>query len=158
MPPRKTTKAPAKPRLRSPKPPATDPTVPSRLGERGTRLWLELHPDGVTRDPATDALIEEACRLTDRLDRLDLLIRGQVDDWLRVTLPAGDGTELLLVVNPLLAEARQHATALRGLLAPVLKAPIEKPKQETSLADQLAARRAARRTDTTAAKRPSRAK
>lgn len=89
-------------------------SAPANLSSRGRALWTALHKD-VTRDAATDALVLEACRIADRLDRLDAQLRGDQDEWLRFRLP-DEGTELVMTVNPLLAECRQQATALQRLL------------------------------------------
>jgi hypothetical protein len=95
------------PRKRAPAPTA-------HLSARGRALWNALHRD-VRRDAATDALVLEACRIADRLDRLDAMLRGSEDEWLRFQLPSEDA-EIVLTVNPVLAECRQQATALQRLL------------------------------------------
>lgn len=94
------------------------PAPSATLGPRGRALWTALHKD-VTRDAATDALILEACRIADRLDKLDAILRGGEDEWIRLAeqLVGGDWMgDVVMTVNPLLAEARQQATALQRLL------------------------------------------
>lgn len=111
----------------------------SRLGPRGRRLWTQLHR-GVQRDAATDLLIEEACRIADRLDTLDALLRGDADEWLRFELPDGS-VELVMKVNPLLAEARQQAATLQRLVAS-LQTKAEPLAKKTDALDALIAGRA----------------
>lgn len=113
----------------------------STYGPRGRRLWTALHK-GVVRDAATDLLIEEACRIADRLDQLDRLLRGDVDEWIRVELPSLDSVDLVMKVNPLLSEARQQAATLQRLLASLQTKP-EPAKQGSDALDALLAGRAA---------------
>lgn len=118
---------------------------PIGLGGRGTALWEALTRAAVP-DAGARVLIVEACRAADRLERLDELLRGDVQSWARVELPTGDGDELVLRVNPLLGEARQQQTVLRGLLHQLRgddrAHPHDQPKG--SLVDDLAARRVER--------------
>lgn len=111
------------------------------FGPRGRRLWTALHK-GVVRDAATDLLIEEACRIADRLEQLDRLLRGDVDDWARIQLPSLDSVDLVLKVNPLLSEARQQAATLQRLIASLQTKP-EPSKQGSDALDAILAGRAA---------------
>lgn len=63
----------------------------------------------------------EAARLADRLDKLDLLVRGDVDSWSYLTLKfeADEVARYELVINAAVAEARQNATVLKGLIVEV---------------------------------------
>ena len=94
-------------------PPA--PAVTER-GPRGQELWDAL---AESVGPAQRVLLDEACRIADRLDRLDELLAGR-ETWASVVTE--DGGEVRLVIDGLLGESRQQATALRGLLAEVVKA------------------------------------
>lgn len=120
-----------------------------RLGARGAALWQAMHDVGL--GPAHRVLLEEACRLADRLDRLDAMVEGR-EEWIRLRSRDEDQTTYVVVVDGLLSEARQHATTLRGLVAE-LRAALPKtparpsaPKQKGGLGDlssRIAARRAA---------------
>jgi hypothetical protein len=87
--------------------------------------------------------------MADRLDYFDQLIAGKSrrGEWLR--LQEGDAGETRVVVDDLLAEARQHGTALKTMLADLTKAlpkpaaPAQAPKVSAiaSLADAAAKRR-----------------
>ncbi len=95
-------------------------SVPDTLGVRGARLWRELtswHEFG----PAHLAIVEEACRLADRLDRLHGLLAGDTAAWATLNLDE-TGTEVTVVVSSVLTEARLHATALRGLVTELRQA------------------------------------
>jgi hypothetical protein len=69
--------------------------------------------------PAHSVLLEEACRLADRLDWLNSIL-------LRWTSPVksddGDDEPKPAEIQGLLAESRQQATALRGLVAEIRQA------------------------------------
>lgn len=109
---------------------------------RGAQLWQELDAAGRTSDPAARVLSEEACRLADRLERLDAILRGEAHEWLRVDTQ--DGTSVL-VVDKALSEARQQAIALKTILAELRQREAHAPAKPTGGAlDELAQRRADR--------------
>ena len=115
------------------------------LSERSQALHDLLSPDA---GPLARLLLTEALRIADRLDYFDQLIAGKSrrGEWLRLT--EGDNGEMRVVVDDLLAEARQHGTTLKGLVAELLKmlpAAPATPTASRGLAD-LTARIAARRT------------
>lgn len=92
-------------------------------------------------------LLLEACRIVDRLAQLDRQLRGE--DWLRFRAKDEDGTEVIVYVDRVLAEAREQATALKGIVAE-LRQTGGKAKAETAkkaggvlagLTDELAKRR-----------------
>jgi len=116
------------------------------FGARGQRLW-----DSLTGDRDADAawlvLAEEACRIADRLDRLEALLSGDGREWARIEWESrGDRREIRLVFDDALAEARQQANALRQIVT-TLKVGVagEKKAKELSALDQLAAKRRDRR-------------
>lgn len=111
-------------------------------GPRGQQLWGELTA-GQTPDPARRVLIEEACRLADRLDKLDALLTGSSDAWLRFQVDES-GTEVTVLIDKPLAEARQQQMTLRAIVAELRQGKVEAPSQGGGILDQLAARRAAR--------------
>jgi hypothetical protein len=105
--------------------------------------------------PVHRLLLEEACRIADRLDRLDAIIEGR-EDWLRIDV-SDSGSEIRVSVDALLAETRQQETALRGIVAELRAAGATKAVSGSvvsgsagqppakgglsALADELAARR-----------------
>lgn len=86
-------------------------------GSRGARLWQQMNA-GAGLDPAHVVLLEEACRTADRLDKLESQLSGEDRAWLRLKVP-DDGGEVEIVVDRLLAEARQQQLALKQLVAQI---------------------------------------
>jgi hypothetical protein len=108
----------------------------------GARLWAEVTALGEL-GPLQSVLLVEACRIADRLDVLDRQLHG--GDWLRFRHDES-GTEVTVYVDRVLAEAREQATALRGVIVELIKyVGVKEPEKKGGgpLAD-LAARRAAR--------------
>lgn len=107
----------------------------SRGGELRTLL------DDSSLGPLHRVLVEEAARIADRLDRLDLSL-SRKGEWLR--FERADNGDVVVTIDNVLAEARQQAAVLRGLVAEIKSAlpkpePV-KPKREGdgALADFLA--------------------
>lgn len=113
----------------------------SLFGARGALLWQELTAAGRTADPAARVLAEEACRLADRLERLDAILRGERHEWLRVD--SADGVPVL-VVDKALSEARQQAIALKTILAELRQREAHASATPTGALDELAQKRANR--------------
>lgn len=87
------------------------PAAP-RFGARGDRLWA-AHYDEVVGERGL-VLLEEACRIADRLDKLDACLKGDAAVW---SLVLNDRDEVLEVrVDAALVEARQQANVLRQLI------------------------------------------
>lgn len=116
------------------------------LGSRGSRLWRDETSSG-SLTPAHLVLLEEACRLADRLDWLNSIL-------LRACSPVkandGDDEGESPAIGPLLAEARQQQTTLRGLVAEIRQAskgstPASAPKAGGAGVSDLSARIAKRR-------------
>lgn len=85
------------------------------FGPGGATLWAELHDE---LDPADlTVLIQEACRVTDRLDRLASAIKA--DGIFDLIEREGDVVEVK--VDNVLSEARQQAGALQRLLTDIAK-------------------------------------
>lgn len=83
-------------------------TVPEGLSDAGTRLWRSV-VDAYELDAHEELLLLQACRVADRLDRLDTeAASGSVT----VTNYKGDQ-----VPHPALTESRQQALTLARLLA-----------------------------------------
>lgn len=88
---------------------------PDGLSERGAAMFVQLQGDWKL-EAADRVLLEEACRIADRLERLDRVLVGDLDAWL--SFDAGDGDKpVVVVVNSVLGEARQQANTLRLMLA-----------------------------------------
>ena len=88
--------------------------APSGLAARGRQMWRDL--TALTEfDPAQLVLLEEACRIADRLDKLDALLTGEESTWLRFR-PNQEGDEVTVVIDSALSEARQQANVLKQIV------------------------------------------
>lgn len=100
----------------TPKNSASQWPPPADLRERGQRLWAEM--SGLRLGPTHVLLLERACRLADRLARLDELLEG--GEWLSIAIDRAstDTTlEATVTVDRALGETRQHEVALKLLVA-----------------------------------------
>ncbi|NJP33696.1 hypothetical protein [Micromonospora thermarum] len=102
----------------------TAPVTPSPpvLEARGRRLWRQVLDQGPLT--ATElVLLEEACRLADRCDRLDAFLRGESREWARFVPLVGDGGDsVVVIIDKALTESRQQALALRQVLGDLARA------------------------------------
>ena len=121
-----------------------DALRPLRLGARGAALWEALTKGKVSVSVERRVLAGEASRLADRLDRLDELLAGDIDTWMRLThrLMTEDYE---LKIDSAASEARQTAAALRQILSQLAEGAA--PAVGGSIADELDGRRAARQAD-----------
>lgn len=100
--------------------PAPEP-APGSLGlghglqEPGKAVYEALVQPGM--DFADLSLCEEAGRLRDRLDRLQTIISGDEEDWVRIVKTNGD--TLVLRIDGALLEARQLTTVYRQLIGDI---------------------------------------
>lgn len=83
----------------------------------GDRLRRELHVDGQAYD--ITRMIDEAARISDRLDGMDRLLSGDAELWLSITEVRGGLLEVR--VDNVMMEARQSAAILRQLLSEIHK-------------------------------------
>lgn len=112
-----------------------------RLGERGKALW-DATRDSRTFNGAELVMLEELCRMADRLERFDAVLSGDSATWMRLTHRTRT-EDYEIFVDEAAAEARQLAAAFERLAA-ALKLPEAKPKVQEGGIGDLAARRAAR--------------
>lgn len=114
---------------------------------RGRRLWDDMGGDALTG--GRRVLLEEACRIADRLDRLDAILAGSSEDWLSFVETKGMPDRQEIVIDKPLAEARQQATALKQLIAELRQGESAGGEQDQggSILDELAAARAKRLAD-----------
>lgn len=91
-----------------------------KLGDAGSALWQEMTSSGEL-PPMQRVLLLEACRIADRLDRLDLKLRGEEREWLTLD-ERDDGRPVFVIVDKALSEARQQATALKSIVAELRQA------------------------------------
>lgn len=92
--------------------------APVGLGVKGRKLWREI-TGGHELPPAELVLLEESCRIADRLDQLDAMLRDPQQRWLKPRVfSSDDGSEVTVIVtiDSALSEARQQANVLKQLL------------------------------------------
>lgn len=100
------------------------PSAPEGLGTGGRALWRQIAAEHVL-DPAQLVQLTEACRAKDRLDKLDLILRADVDTWAKLTVDINsDGQVYELRMTQALAQANATANLLKQLLA-ALRLPDE---------------------------------
>lgn len=113
------------------------------LGPGGRALWTELAPGGQVA-PGERSLIIEACRIVDRLDKLDTMLAGDASAWITLTSRPGCDDVVEVVIDKQLGEARQQATTLKALLGELRQmrgGKLGRAASGGSVADELAAAR-----------------
>lgn len=96
--------------------------TPTGLGKGGRALWsavTEAHSLDVTQE----VQLLEACRAKDRLDRLDEVLRGDAEVWMRLTHRLNT-EDYELKIDAALAQANATANLMKQLLA-ALRLPDE---------------------------------
>jgi len=90
-------------------------TAPRGLGKGGRALWRAIAADH-DLDITQKVQLEEACRAKDRLDRLDELLRGDVDTWATLTHRL-QTEDYELKIDSALSQANATANLMKQLLA-----------------------------------------
>lgn len=98
------------------------PRPPGGLGIGGRALWRAI-VDKHELDAAQLVQLTEACRSKDRLDKLDALLRGEVEEWVKLTHDLRTES-YILVVDGALSQANSTANLMKQLLA-ALRLPDE---------------------------------
>jgi hypothetical protein len=105
------------------------PVYPKGLAVRGKRLWKETLEIRPRLGPGEKILLEEACRLSDRLEALNGIIVGSEHPEFETK----DGERYVVVVDAAQQEARLATVALRqvmmslGLDKLAVPVPVEPP-------------------------------
>jgi len=125
--------------------------LPAGLDVRGRGLWRALTTDQEW-DPAGLLLVAEACRMADRLEKLDGLLRGDVSSWASIVVSyEGGKREVYLEMDGALGEARQLQGSLLMLLTKLgLGRSVETTEKGGDALDDLFAARRARLASTEA--------
>lgn len=98
--------------------------APNDLRARGLQFWGEV-TEAAELDASGFALLGEAARVLDRLDRLSDALNGAGRDWLKIADDVEDYTTgtghrkvtVKVVVDGLLSEARQQQLAFKTIMA-----------------------------------------
>lgn len=125
------------------------PEAPSFLRAKGRELW-----DNVNRDfdlnPAGQALLGEACRTVDRLERMAAALSSRSTMWFELEPSMAEqeldaAPEFNVMVNGMIGEARQLQNVLRSTLKELgvtgVAAKSEDDSSRVSLTDELKRRR-----------------
>lgn len=99
-------------------------TTPKTLRSGGAALWKAID-EAHDLDAPQLAQLEEACRAKDRLDRLDEILCGDSDTWMRLVQDVrADGEVYELRMTQALTQANATANLMKQLLA-ALRLPDE---------------------------------
>lgn len=90
--------------------------MPDGLADGGAALWSAITADHDDLDAMQLAQLTEACRAKDRLDRLDLVLRGDVDTWAEIAVDR-EGEPISLRIDTALQRANDTANVMKQLLA-----------------------------------------
>lgn len=97
------------------------------LAQGGSELW-----DSITTDHDLDSMqlvqLTEACRAKDRLDKLDLLLQGDVDTWAYL-IHKTRTEDYELKIDAALSQANATANLLKQLLAALRLADVATGKR-----------------------------
>lgn len=139
-----------------------DNALPQKLAEpagllaRGKAMWEALNGT-YQLDAATAVLAAEACRIADRLERMNGILRGRSKEWISFEQRDDGSGGFDVIVDNALSEARQQQLALNQILKTLGVGKLDTPRQQkgggmlNELAERAAAREAAaRRAETTA--------
>lgn len=93
----------------------TNPRMPAHLGPGGKALWKAITADHEL-DGAQVVQLTEACRMKDRCDKLDQVLRGDPATWMEL---AGDSDHMncTLRVDGALTKANDTANSMKQLIA-----------------------------------------
>ena len=95
----------------------TNPRMPAGLGTGGKALWKAIVADHVL-DGLQVVQLTEACRMKDRCDKLDAVLRGDADTWMKLTVDIqSDGDIYELRITNALSKANETANSMKQLLA-----------------------------------------
>lgn len=109
--------------------------APPGLDDRGLRLWAEVWAAKPGLNAGEVVVLEEVCRLADRLDWFDEMLSGDEAVWATIKDFEGERPSVL-IINSLVSEARQHVTELRQAvkaLALPVRAGVPQAKSELEL-------------------------
>jgi hypothetical protein len=100
--------------------------TPEGLESGGLALWTAVTEANVL-DAVQVVQLTEACRLKDRLDKLDLVLRGDVDVWARLTHRTRT-EDYELKIDDAFAKSVSGSNQMKQLLA-ALRLPDESGKK-----------------------------
>lgn len=93
----------------------TTAPIPAGLRPAGRALWAAIVDDH-DLDATQLVQLEEACRAKDRLDKLDEILRGDADAWMRL-VHRTQRDDYELKIDAALSQANATANLMKQLLA-----------------------------------------
>lgn len=87
------------------------------LGAGGRALWDEILKENPDLLAQQKVQLLEACRMKDRLDKLDEILRGDVATWATIKLDRRGEVEIELVIDGAASLANATADKMKQLLA-----------------------------------------
>ena len=84
------------------------------FGPGGAALWQAV-TEAHELDETQRVQLVEACRMKDRLDKMDELLRGNIAAW--ATIEHYEGNTSVLVISSVLDKANATANAMKQLIA-----------------------------------------
>lgn len=103
---------------------------PLGLATGGSALWGRITEDHPGLDAAQLVQLQEACRAKDRLDKLDELLRADVDTWAKLVVDINsDGQVFELRLTQALSQANATANLMKQLLAALRLPDLETGKK-----------------------------
>jgi hypothetical protein len=111
------------------------------MGDRAEGFRAAAKASKPELGPGELLLLDEACRLVDRLDRYDALISGDAGEWATLEQPNQYAPAALVIsISSVVAEARQTVSELRQVVKALdLPAAAVVPKAGTGIFDKLRA-------------------
>lgn len=109
---------------------AKPPAPPAGLAHGGAALWRSIVKEHVL-DQVQLVQLTEVCRMKDRLDKLDLILRGDVETWAALTHRTLT-EDYELHIDAALVQANSTANQMKQLLAALRlpdKATGKRPQQ-----------------------------
>lgn len=95
----------------------TKPRMPAGLGAGGKALWKAIVADHEL-DGAQIVQLTEACRMKDRCDKLDEVLRGDSNTWMKLVVDIqSDGDIYELRITNALSKANETANSMKQLIA-----------------------------------------
>lgn len=114
------------------------------LGKRGSELRSALL-SMKEYNPAESVLVDEACRMADRLEELDGIIHGKgVINLMHLRHMGQDESKITMTVDAVMAECRQLQLAFQRVVASLKLESGAVSAVEVDLSDDLARKRANR--------------
>lgn len=108
--------------------PKPAPRAPTGLGAGGKALWR-----AVVNDHELDGVqlvhLTEACRMKDRCDKLDAVLRGDAETWMRLVVDINSNGDIYeLRITNALSKANETANSMKQIIA-ALRLPDEAGKR-----------------------------